>query len=135
MRPSERGSEPAAPPPPVPPPGGERVRRGDEPSSDVLPDSELNLDGTIPPALRKLHKRLSSKVELHKLHIKHYHMSPAQFRKRTSELALPESIYRQFEQVVRECDICAKMQKPHPRSRHSGIRAQNFGDVIFMDSL
>ena len=33
----------------------------------------------VPPALRRLHQRLMKDVELYKLHIKHYHMSPKQF--------------------------------------------------------
>ena len=35
----------------------------------------------------KLHQRLSKRTELLKLHLKHYHMSSAQFRRRTSVVA------------------------------------------------
>ena len=35
-------------------------------------------------------------MELYKLHIKHYHMSPAQFRRRTSMLGLSHSIYEKL---------------------------------------
>ena len=49
---------------------------------------------------RKIHDKLSDKTELYKLHLKHYHMSPAQFRHRTSELHLSPKIYELYEQVV-----------------------------------
>ena len=116
--PEERGAEPvAAVPPPVQqgpaegaplpplPPEGEEV---------VLPQGELNLDGLVPPPLVKLHQRLS---ELLKLHLKHYHMSAAQFRRRTSELYLPESVYRLYDGVVKDCEICQKTKPAPPRSR------------------
>ena len=64
---------------------------------------------------------------------KHYHMSSAQFRRRTSELYLPEGIYRMYENVVKECEICQKTKPAPPRSRFSGVRAKEFGDVVFMD--
>ena len=104
---------------------------GDE--GEVLPQRELNLDGLIPPPLVKLHQRLSKRTELLKLHLKHYHMSSAQFRRRTSELYLPEGIYRMYENVVKECEICQKTKPAPPRSRFSGVRAKEFGDVVFMD--
>ena len=81
----------------------------------------------------KLHQRLSRRTELLKLHLKHYHMSSAQFRRRTSELYLPEGIYRMYENVVKECEICQKTKPAPPRSRFSGVRAKEFGDVVFMD--
>ena len=40
------------------------------------------------PAYRKMLQRLEDKVELYKLHVKHYHMSPTQFRRRVSMLKL-----------------------------------------------
>ena len=122
---------PAAPvpvegaPPPVPqPPEGE---------DEVLPDRELNLDGIVPPPVVKLHKRLARQSELLKLHLKHYHMSSAQFRRHTSELYLPEGVCRLYESVVKDCDICQKTKHAPPRSRFSGVRAKDFGDIIFMD--
>ena len=41
-----------------------------------LPGSEAQ---ALTPAYRKMIKRLDDKVELYKLHVKHYHMSPTQF--------------------------------------------------------
>ena len=60
-------------------------------------------------------------------------MSSAQFRRRTSELYLPEGIYRLYESVVKECETCQKTKPAPPRSRFSGVRAREFGDVVFMD--
>ena len=89
--PEEQGAEPAAAVPPlarpVPAEGAPLPplpREGEE--GEVLPQGELNLDGLVPPPLVKLHQRLSKRTELLKLHLKHYHMSTAQFRRRTSEL-------------------------------------------------
>ena len=133
----EQGAEPAA----VPPPVQQRVAKGapsqpqppEHEESEILPHGELSLDGLIPPPLVKLHQRLSRRTELLKLHLKHYHMSSAQFRRRTSELYLPEGIYRMYENVVKECEICQKTKPAPPRSRFSGVRAKEFGDVVFMD--
>ena len=117
--PEERGAEPvAAVPPlglhdhaegaPIPP----LPREGEE--GEVLPQGELNLDGLIPPPLVKLHQRLSN-------------------RRRTSELYLPEGIYRLYDGVVKEREICQKTKPAPSRSRFSGVRAKEFGDVMFMD--
>ena len=133
----EQGAEPAA----VPPPVQQRAAKGapgqpqppEHEESETLPQGELSLDGLIPPPLVKLHQRLSRRTELLKLHLKHYHMSSAQFRRRTSELYLPEGIYRMYENVVKECEICQKTKPAPPRSRFSGVRAKEFGDVVFMD--
>ena len=72
-------------------------------------------------------KRLYDKVELYKLHVKHYHMSPTQFRRRTSMLNLPDRIYEKYEEV------CSMSVTPRPSAKISGIRASVFGDVIFVD--
>ena len=91
--PGVRGAEPvAAEPLPVPPvvpepaEGAPPVPQPPEGEDEVLPDRELNLDGIAPPPLVKLRKRLAKRSGLLKLHLKHYHMSSAQFQRRTSEL-------------------------------------------------
>ena len=124
--PEEQGAEPpAAVPPLVPPEPAEGApvpplpQEGEE--GEVLPQGELNLDGLIPPPLVKLHQRLSKRTELLKLHMKHYHMSTAQFRRRTSELYLLEGIYRLYDGVVKECETCQKTKPAPPRSRFSGV--------------
>ena len=38
-----------------------------------------------------------------------------------------------YENVVKECEICQKTRPAPPRSRFSGVRAKEFGDVVFMD--
>ena len=87
----------------------------------------------LPDYLRRLHNRLSKETELYKLHLKHYHMSGKQFRRRTSELALPDHIYDKYEKVCKTCENCSKARPAPCRSRVSGIRADNFGDLIFID--
>ena len=78
-------------------------------------------------------KRLDDKVELYKLHVKHYHMSPTQFRRRTSMLNLPERNYEKYDDVFNKCRVCSMSVAPPPRAKISGIRASVFGDVVFVD--
>jgi hypothetical protein len=87
----------------------------------------------LPLALRRIHERLQDEVELLKLHIKHYHMNVSQFRRRTNALKLPEDIYEKFAKIVKRCEACTEATKAPTRSRVSGLRAQNFGDLIFVD--
>ena len=72
-------------------------------------------------------------MKLYKLHIKHYHMSPTQFRRRTFMLGLPDSVCEKFEDMYNKCRVCSTSIAPPPRARISGIRSTNFGDVIFVD--
>ena len=95
-----------------------------------LPGSEAQ---ALTPAYRKMIKRLDDKVELYKFHVKHYHMSPTQFRRRTSMLNLPERIYEKYEDVFNKCRVCSMSVAPPPRAKISGIRASVFGDVVFVD--
>ena len=53
------------------------------------PDITVPLKDTY-IVMQRLLNRLRNSTELLKLHLKHYHMSPAQFRHRTSRLRLPE---------------------------------------------
>ena len=87
----------------------------------------------LTPAYRKMIKRLDDKVELYKLHVKHYHMPPTQFRRRTSMLNLPDRFYEKYEEVYNKCRVCSMSAAPPPRAKISGIRASVFGDVIFVD--
>ena len=63
---------------------------------------------TLPLALQRIHEKLSHPTELLKLHLKHYHMSTEQFKKRTSALKIPAKIYEEYEKVVKQCDTCQK---------------------------
>ena len=96
----------------------------------VVEPQDGNPEG-FPIALRRVHEKLKDKSELLKLHLKHYHMTLEQFKKRTSALRLPAAIYDLYEQVVKSCDVCLKTMPPPSRSRVSGIRAINFGDIWF----
>ena len=80
-----------------------------------LPGSEVQ---AMTPALRKMLKKLEDTVELYEqLHVKHYHMSPTQFRRRTSMLGLPDSVYEKYEDVVNKCRVCSTSVAPPPRAR------------------
>ena len=74
----------------------------DEPSGS---DSEVKKAKT---ALEKVHEKLRDKTELWKLHLKHYHMSLQNFKRRTSALQIPKDIYDLYESVVTECPSCQK---------------------------
>ena len=91
---------------------------------EALPDHELNLDGMAPPPLLRLHKRLAKRSGLLK-----YRVSSAQFRRQSSELYLPEGIYRLYDNVVKDCEVGQKTKPAPPRSRFSGVRA----NVVFKD--
>ena len=95
-----------------------------------LPGSEAQ---ALTPAYRKMIKRLDDKVELYKLHVKRYHMSPPQFRRSTSMLNLPERIYEKYEDVFNKCRVCSMSVAPPQRAKISCIRASVFGDVVFVD--
>ena len=51
-----------------------------------LPGQEVS---RASPQYQRMLEKLNNDVELYKLHVKHYHMSSAQFRRRTSMLGLP----------------------------------------------
>ena len=82
------------------------------------------------PAYKKMLRKLDDSVEMYKLHVKHYHMSPAQFRRGTSMLGLPDSFSEKYEDMYNKCRVCSTSIAPPPRTRVSDIRASNFGDVI-----
>ena len=56
-----------------------------------------------------------------------------QFRRITSELALPEDIHVTYDKICRQCDQCLRAKPAPSRARVSGIRADNFGDLVFVD--
>ena len=60
-------------------------------------------------------------------------MNPAQFRRRTSELYLPEGISCLHDTLVKDCDAFQKTKPAPPRAKFFGVRATNFSDVVFMD--
>ena len=56
-----------------------------------------------------------------------------QLQKRTSQLKIPKDIYNLFEKVVKKCDACSKLTDKPCRSNISGLRAEIFGDLVFVD--
>ena len=83
-------------------------------------------------ALRNIISKLSEERNLRDLHLKHYHMSTAQFKKKTTHLDIPEN-FSDHQHVVKICPFCISV-KPRPeRSRVSGLRTEEFGDLIFLD--
>ena len=85
------------------------------------------------PQYQRMLEKLNNEVELYKLHVKHYHMSPAQFRRRTSMLGLPGEIYDKYDKIFRTCRVCSTSVPTPPRARVAGLRASSFGDLIFVD--
>ena len=95
-----------------------------------LPGQEVS---RASPQYQRMLEKLNSDVELYKLHVKHYHMSPAQFRRRTSMLGLPGEIYDKYDRIVKGCRVCSTSVPTPPRARVAGLRASSFGDLIFVD--
>ncbi len=63
-------------------------------ASDVPKDEQKIKTNEEPPkAYEKTNKKMSDKMELYKLHIKHYHMSVNAFKRLTPELKLLLSVY------------------------------------------
>ena len=95
-----------------------------------LPGQEVS---KASPQYQRMLEKLNNDVELYKLHVKHYQMSPAQFRRRTSMLGLPGEIYDKYDRIVKGCRVCSTSVPTPPRARIAGLRASSFGDLIFVD--
>jgi len=100
----------------VEPEEGEQEERQEEDSDDDKPlvtaktspaplEPQARQQG-VPLALRRIHQKLRDPVELIKLHLKHYHLTPNQFRRRTSALKLPDDIHRLHQETSKRCDGC-----------------------------
>ena len=87
----------------------------------------------VKSSLRKIHAKLKDETELYKLHLKHYHMTPQSFRHRTSALKLPKEVYDKYLEICKKCEHCQKKHVGPSRSRVSGLRANSFGDLVFID--
>ena len=103
-----------------------------EPRRIALPLPGQEVPRASPQCQRMLEK-LNNDVELYKLHVKHYHMSSAQFRRRTSMLGLPGEIYDKYDRIVKGCRVGSTSVPTPPRARIAGLRASSFGDLIFVD--
>ena len=60
-------------------------------------------------------------------------MSTEQFKKRTTALKIPKDIYNSYDKICKTCGACQKSKIAPPRSRSSGLRAEIFGDLTFLD--
>ena len=109
----------------------------EEPEVKPEPKVEVKLEekkepspkGTLSLALQRIHDKLQSPTELLKLHLKHYHMTTEQFKRRTSALKLPKEIYDKFDQITKSCDTCSKAKIAPSRAKVSGIRSEVFGEL------
>ena len=88
---------------------------------------------SLPLALGRIHKRLSIPEELKKLHLQHHHMTTDQFRFRTRALNLPKSTFDLFDKIRSESEVCQAAKHAPSRSKTSGLRADTFGDMTFID--
>ena len=88
---------------------------------------------SLPIALGRTHKQLSNPEELKKLHLQHHHMTTDQFRFRTRSLHLPKSTIDLFDKIRSECEVCQAAKHAPSRSKTSGLRADTFGDMPFID--
>ena len=71
---------------------------------------------------------------LRAFHLKHYPLSTAQFKKRTTHLDIPGKVNVLHQNVVKTCPFC-KSTKPRPdRPRVSVLRGEESGDLIFVDN-
>ena len=84
------------------PPGGEALesRR----ISLLLPGQEIS---RVSPTFQRMLEKLRSDGEFYKLHLKHYPMSPAQFRRRICMLGLHGEIYDRYDRIIKSCKICS----------------------------
>eukprot|EP00435_Cladocopium_sp_Y103_P040166 s2649_g10.t2 len=89
--------------------------------------------GTWSLALQRIHEKLQSPTELLKLHLKHYHMSTEQFKRRTSALKLPKESYEKYDAITKSCDTCSKSKIAPSRTKVSGISSEVFGELTFID--
>ena len=60
-------------------------------------------------------------------------MSIAQFKKRTTYLDFRVKVYDLYQHVAKTCPFCNSTKSRPDRSRVSGLRAEEFGDLIFLD--
>ena len=97
---------------------------------EAPPDAQA---ATLPIALKRIHTRLSKPEELRKLHLQHHHMSTEQFKFRTRALHLPKAIYDLYDKIRAECEPCQKASIAPSRSKTSGLRAETFGELTFID--
>ena len=72
-------------------------------------------------ALRNIINKLSDELNLRDPHLKHYHISTAPFKKRTTYLDIPGRVYDLYQHVVKTCPFCNSTEPRPDRSRVSGL--------------
>ena len=85
-----------------------------------LPGQEVS---RASPQYQRMLEKLNNDVELYKLHVKHYHMSPAQFRRRTQVRSMT-STTELSRAVVFVALPCLRLREPESQDcehRHSVI--------------
>ena len=80
--------------------GGDPGEATDNEQQESLEPAPADKKSRLRAALRRIHARLSDNAELLKLHLKHYHMSTKNFRSRTSQLQIPEAIFKKYDEIV-----------------------------------
>ena len=104
--------------------GTSRERSGDVSGLDKNANGE---------ALQKIINKLLDVRNLKDLHLKHYYMSAAEFKKRTTHLDIPGKVYDLYQHVVKTCPFCNSTKPTPDRSRVSGLRAEEFGAWFYKD--
>ena len=62
-------------------------------------------------------------------------MNLENFKRRTTNLKIPDDIYRSYGELCRGCEICGKFHPAPERSKVTGMRATQFGDLWFIDHV
>ena len=75
-----------------------------------------NSDGEV---LRNIISKLSDERNLRDLHLKHYHVSTAQFKKRTTHLDILGKVHDLYQHVVKTCLFSNSTKTRPERSRVS----------------
>ena len=102
----------------------------DDQIAPAIPEPQV---GDLPLTIRRTHAELRDKVEPQKLHLKQYHMAPAQLKRRAHALRGLQDILKNYEEVCGRCEVCSSIAPPPAGSRISGLRAQEFGEHLFRE--
>jgi len=87
----------------------------------------------LPLAVRRIHQKLRDPVKLMKLHLKHYLHDAKSIQETNFSIQLPEEIHRLHQETSERCDGCNEGAPAPSRSRVTGLRADSFGHLIFVD--
>ena len=96
---------------------------------------EVSILSRVPDgeALRNIINKLSDERNLRDLHLKHHHMSTAQFEKRTTHSDICGKVFGLYQHVVKK--NMSVLQFDEAESRVSGLRPEEFEDLIFLDHI